>query len=1173
MKKTRLLFILLFFSSLSSIYSFPFFLNQGSIKIDKINQNIQKGVEFFKNAEFERAIELLEKSIRVSKNIKYQKGIGEANLHLGELYLISDPKKAKIHSSKSLEIALASNDNKLKIRSYLVLGNYFKICGNLEKSLNLYLKGYKIATSIRDKTYENLLSIFMQEIEALKGKHNVAVKKLLEIRKQGQKENNKKIVKYSSFILGRVYKDINKNMDALRALNNSLVMCHIQKDRVLSYEINFLFGQIFINTDRWKEAVENLKQNLEHYKKIHARYKEGLCYFYLGSANYYLKNLTRSKKHLSKAQDILKNFDYFPSIEIIYVELPKILINLSELTIAKNILSEGLNLFESKKFSQLQAFYYKTLAKLNFRLAKFSKGKKYLDFALEAVKKVRNLSKKSIFFKELGELFDYMGKDSISLQYFLEAKKFAEEIDDKETLGLIYPNLAQTYFILGDQFKSYNYVNETIQILPNIYPKEKHVELVILVGHLILREGKESLALQMYKAAYKMSKTFSRIVKNNYLESFCLNTLGLYNLYKKNYDKAIGYLNRSLNILNEQPHIGLEANVYEKLAQVYYQLNILQTAKSYIKTAIKKNEIVKNKRKLCFDYQLLANIYKNQGEKEKALFCLRKAKEYKDKIIEGVKNIYYLPSIVESFSTINEELLSLLYQLNEEQNNKKFIKEAFICSEKAKCRAMLRRTDNVRENIRSHIPNELVKKRNKLFKKVRYLGNQYSSLYFKNNKVELINEIREKIIDLEAELKKIDRRITELSPRYSSISNPEIFSIEQVQDYILKEKDCALVEYYLGSLNTYIFVITPDKFNLVRIEKGRDMIKKNIIKVRGKISEVKDLPSFITTSRKENLALLHNLYKDLILPITSYLEGINEIIIIPHGCLNYLPFEMLISEIENKNFNKKVFLSQYEKPTYLINDFSISYASSASMLNPAIFDKSKRKNAKRDILAVVNPKFGAVSQDTASESRKDRKNKFISLEYSEKEADMIEECFDNPKIFKRKQASKQNFIKECGDFPIIHLSTHGELNESMPSYSSLAFAFNQDKNGPDLLHAYEIFNLNINCDLVTLSACESGLGQEIEKVGGEGIFGLSRSFFYAGAKSLIVSLWKVSDESTSILMSEFYKNWRKEKTSKIEALREAKLYLMKKKKKIGDKYLSFSHPFFWAPFILIGQLN
>jgi CHAT domain-containing protein len=364
---------------------------------------------------------------------------------------------------------------------------------------------------------------------------------------------------------------------------------------------------------------------------------------------------------------------------------------------------------------------------------------------------------------------------------------------------------------------------------------------------------------------------------------------------------------------------------------------------------------------------------------------------------------------------------------------------------------------------------------------------------------------------------------------------------------------------------------------LIYINKENSELTKEIKIFREPFRKIKQGSFLLEELKKFDLRLAHKLYNELFSPAMSYLKGIKQLVIIPHGCLNYLPFEMLVSRIDKKSIEEKVLFSEYATPQYLIEDYSISYAPSASVLDPKLLARDRKEPRDKKMFAIANPRFGTVLSKNPEDSKthsfltKSMLEKIGPLPHSEHEIEVIEKYFDETLICKNADATEENFIKQAPHFPIIHLSTHGFLNETNPSYSSLVFAYNEEIKDVDLLHAYEIFDLKINCDLVTLSACESGLGQQIEKVGGEGVVGLSRAFLYAGARSLVVSLWQVADESTSILMSEFYKNWREKGLSKIEALQQAKLSLMKKEKKIGNRLLSYSHPFFWAPFILIGE--
>ncbi len=166
-----------------------------------------------------------------------------------------------------------------------------------------------------------------------------------------------------------------------------------------------------------------------------------------------------------------------------------------------------------------------------------------------------------------------------------------------------------------------------------------------------------------------------------------------------------------------------------------------------------------------------------------------------------------------------------------------------------------------------------------------------------------------------------------------------------------------------------------------------------------------------------------------------------------------------------------------------------------------------------------------------------------------------------PTMELKKSASESNFKStDLSDFKYIHFATHGLVNESKPELSRIFLSPDNSDDGS--LFSGEIYNLNMNVSLVTLSACETGLGK-VEK--GEGVMGLSRALMYAGAQNLIVSLWQVSDSSTADLMISFYGDlvYKSGQPNFSSALRKAKISLINSEK--------YSDPYYWAPFILVGN--
>jgi CHAT domain-containing protein len=164
-------------------------------------------------------------------------------------------------------------------------------------------------------------------------------------------------------------------------------------------------------------------------------------------------------------------------------------------------------------------------------------------------------------------------------------------------------------------------------------------------------------------------------------------------------------------------------------------------------------------------------------------------------------------------------------------------------------------------------------------------------------------------------------------------------------------------------------------------------------------------------------------------------------------------------------------------------------------------------------------------------------------------------------VYLRDEATEENVKNSAavGGSRRIHFATHGAISDERPQYSGLMLTLSESGKEDGLLQVYEIFNLKLNAELVVLSACETGLGKELR---GEGVLGLARAFMYAGATSIVASLWRVADRSTADLMIGFYRELDRG-AHKAEALRRAKLELIR-----GGRY---GHPYYWASFILIGE--
>lgn len=402
---------------------------------------------------------------------------------------------------------------------------------------------------------------------------------------------------------------------------------------------------------------------------------------------------------------------------------------------------------------------------------------------------------------------------------------------------------------------------------------------------------------------------------------------------------------------------------------------------------------------------------------------------------------------------------------------------------------------------------------------------------YERRKIE--EELGKRVAEYEQFIKEVKLQDTELASLISVESSP----IERLQ--LILEPDTTLIEYFSTNNSLYVWLVTKDDIRAYEIALNeKDLIKKvdgfllpNISNRSRKAEPMitlaagEDYKKEVSegerkVNREKFLQVASDLYQSILALVEKDIKT-DKLIIVPHGVLHKVPFSAL-----------------HDGSKYLIDKYSISVFPAASVIEYVI---KKRKSEKEKLLVLANPQTD-----------------YVSLVFAEVEAKILSAMFPQNEVYYREKATETMAKKRASDFHVIHFATHGEFNDRQPLQSGLLLARDGENDG--FLQVHEVFGMDLaNANLVTLSACETALSK-IQ--GGDDLIGLSRGFFYAGAPSLLATLWKVDDASTAKLMEFFYKNWQGG-MSKPEALRRAQITL-----KAMPQY---KHPFYWAPFVMIGD--
>lgn len=366
-------------------------------------------------------------------------------------------------------------------------------------------------------------------------------------------------------------------------------------------------------------------------------------------------------------------------------------------------------------------------------------------------------------------------------------------------------------------------------------------------------------------------------------------------------------------------------------------------------------------------------------------------------------------------------------------------------------------------------------------------------------------------------------------------------SILSIQQF-LKKQDQTLLQYVVTDEYVFIFMLSEKRLQVHRL--GR--------KVEKDIAALRELYNLDADSFRDPA---YRLYKQLIQPVEKNISGKN-LLVIPDGELFYLNLELLIRDSSAKHFSDMAFL---------LNKYNISYQLSAT--NAMLVKSVKRKADQKALL--MAPVFtdemkAAYQQELADSSAADPYYlRLLRQPFTLMAVHQIGQHVQHD-LFAEQQARESVIKNVNGNYSILHLGTHAEVNNTAPLMSRFFMAkpLRSDSTEADdgYLHAYEIYGLPLNADLAVLTACETGTGNW---VGGEGVISLAHSFMYAGCPSVVMSLWKIDEKASADIITEFYKNLSRG-LPKGEALRRAK------RAHIGSDD-ALAHPYFWAGMTLMGD--
>ena len=747
----------------------------------------------------------------------------------------------------------------------------------------------------------------------------------------------------------------------------------------------------------------------------------------------------------------------------------------------------------------------------------------------------------------LATIYKHEGKYELSEQYYLRNLDLVEKssafLDSKQSRTMnINQLLAQLHSQMGHYNKANTLLLQALETYKLLYAADKKFKNTLLTVYQKLTENymlQDSVAL----ASSYLKESGAFLDENDPFYKKHMILFGDINSVQDDPKLALDYYNEALTSFIEFRGIGPHqdiAEVHGKIAKSHLRnieykaglaaiQNALNNAGQNISiTALDQNpapEKAFSKKQLLYlldlKIQHLVLAYVQEGNTNYL--------DYAVKTISTITETFNLLKkefdskldkqfLAETAYPIFHRMLAVTYDAYQNNPSSELLELALEISEKNKDFLLLEALRSANATQYANVPKEVVEREAQLRAGITHIEKNIFDT--KNQKV----NFSEELFKLKQEYYSFLDTVKVKYPKYHDLKyQSKDLDLKTIRANLL-EDDGVLISFTASDKELYTIVLDDSQENFLKFpfnESDRKEVR-DYYRIISRPSIVRANDEMATLGK----SLFNKILKE---PLKGF-EGGN-LTIIANGVLHYLPFDLL-----------------QENEQYLIQNKVIGYANSITSLLEL---KEKKSNQGKRLLAFA-PSFEGKTIEN-------NERNFGKLLYNTDEVDKISTFYET-QVYSNANATLQNFVEQASNFNSIHLATHASANDEFPDFSYLAFT--EDGKNDNTLFIKDLYNTNLNADMVVLSACQTGIGK-LQK--GQGMLSLSKGFYYAGAKSLVNTLWKINDKSTVKLMEYFYEGLSQGK-SKTEALHNAKLKYLETTE---DELLK--HPYYWAAFVVSGD--
>ncbi|HYH85194.1 MAG TPA: CHAT domain-containing protein [Pyrinomonadaceae bacterium] len=799
----------------------------------------------------------------------------------------------------------------------------------------------------------------------------------------------------------------------------------------------------------------------------------------------------------------------------------------------------------------------------------------------------------AITLANIGSVYNLLGEKQKALDHYVQALPFFRALGDRSSEATMLNNIGSVYDSVGETRKALDYYAQDLAINRALGDRRGEAATLNNIGAAYDSLNEKQKALDSFAQALALR----RAVGDRRGEATTLNNIGVAYDSLNEKQKALDHYLQALPLSHAAGDRRGAARTLIGIGKVYRDLGEHQKALDHYTQSLSLIRAVGDRSGEAAALYYLAELKRGSGNLAESLTHI----EATFPIVESLRTKIGSQELRSSyFATVQnyyEFYIDLLMQLHKRKPSTGYDGRALQASERGRARSLLETLAEANADIRQGADPALLERerisRQQLNNKAQQQMNLLSGKHTEQEAAAVAKEIER----LTTEFQQVEAEIRQKSPRYAALTQPRPLSLREIQTQVL-DRDTLLLEYSLGEERSYLWAVTPTSITSYELPK-RAEIK----------AAAQELYELLTTpppqaasaapkkrelgggSRRQAGAQLtqsaSRLSRMLLGPVAPLL-GKKRLLIVGDGALQYIPFAALPVPTGGAGTGAD---------TPLVVEHEIVNLPSASTLAVLRREAGGRATATKTLAVLADPVFErsderlkaragkTESRDAAAGARADESRGLaLAVTTSAKQSGVADADLGLPRLpgtrreagaiarlvppARRKEAldfaaSRATATSpDLGQYSYVHFATHGFLNSEHPELSGIVLSMFDERGAAQdgFLRAHEVFNLKLSADVVTLSACQTGLGKEIR---GEGLVGLTRGFMYAGAPRVVVSLWNVNDAATAELMTRFYRGMLRQRLRPAQALQAAQVSLLREKR--------FQSPYFWAAFTLQGE--